>query len=78
MTNPAPMQPIGEAAARVVDKLRPHAQRVVPQSHDRTGELVNVRTLMKMGRNAEALERLERVLDRYHGTCRVGSRGAWG
>lgn len=45
----------------------------IPQAYDQLGELVNVRTLLKAGRNAEALERLERALNRNWGSWRCGA-----
>lgn len=38
--------------------------RCIPQAHDFHGELVNVRTLLKLSRAQEALLRLELALDR--------------
>lgn len=45
-------------------------QRCVPQAYDELGELIAVRTLLRLGRNDEALERLEHTLDRYYGSWR--------
>lgn len=39
--------------------------RCIPQAGDGMGELVNVRTLLKLGRTQEALLRLELTLNRW-------------
>ena len=54
-------------------KLRAEQRRLrcVPQSYDSIGEIINVRTLLRRDRPAEALERLEHWLDRRHSGWRT-------
>lgn len=47
-------------------------KRVIPQGYTERDELVAIRELLRLDRTAEAKERLEILLDRYHGTWRVG------
>lgn len=44
--------------------VRPDDRRVVPQGYGSADELVAIRTLMRLRRHEEALERFERWMDR--------------
>ena len=62
------MDTIDAKAAAV--EARKH--RVIPQGYDETDELIAIYTLLTLNRAAEAKQRLEILLDRWHGTWRCG------
>ena len=62
------MDTIDAKAAAV--EARKH--RVIPQGYDETDELIAIRKLLSLGRVDEARQRLDLLLDRWHGTWRCG------
>ena len=56
---------------RVAASQLARMSRCVPQAYDELGELVAVRTLLRLGRPDEAVDRLEILLDRFHESWRT-------